>query len=100
VIKVSVKVGGDHACFRVLVCAESIQRAVKIMEDLYPSEDIQVMHPIDSEVFFADDSAVAGLVDLEIPERVAGLAGAARELQFPWWALSTGAGASVCLKTL
>ena len=71
-IIVSVKVGGDNACFSVRVRAESIQQAVKIVEGRYPSEDIQVVLPIDPEVFFADGSTAAGLVELGIPESVAG----------------------------
>jgi len=71
VIRVSVKVGGDNACIRVSVCAESIQRAIRIVEARYPGEDTQVVHPIDSEAFFADDSTAAGLVELEIPTSVA-----------------------------
>ena len=45
---------------------------MKIVEDRYPGEDIQVVHPISSEALFADVSTAAGLVELESPESVAG----------------------------
>ena len=71
-IKVSVKVGGDSTHFSVTVRAESIRRAVGIVEALYPGGDVRVVHPIDSEGFFVKEpTATAGLGELEMPKSVA-----------------------------
>jgi hypothetical protein len=60
-IRVLVEVGSDTARFGVAVKA------------YYAGVDIQVVYPIDPESFFARNPATPlGLVELEMPESVAG----------------------------
>ena len=55
-IKVSVEVREGAALFRVAVQAESISRAVSIMEGRHPGRDVRVVFPIDPEEFFTGAS--------------------------------------------
>lgn len=73
-IKVSVEVNnGGVARFGLSVRAESIGRAVSIAESLYPGSKTRVVFPIEPETFFVEDpAAMAGPVELEMPESVAG----------------------------
>jgi hypothetical protein len=66
VVRVTVEVSNGAACCRVAVQAESIQRAVEIVEGLNPGSDFRVTFPLDPETFFVEDPAArAGLIDQE-----------------------------------
>ncbi len=76
-IKVSVEVREGAAPFRVAVQAESIGRAVSIMEGHYPGRDVRVVFPIDPEEFFPRSSEKTGGNGVEgsgriglVPDRV------------------------------
>ena len=56
-VKVSIEVRSGAARFRVGVRAESIERAVSLMEKRFPGRNVQVSFPIDPEVFFGEGSA-------------------------------------------
>ncbi len=71
-IRVSVEVGSGTARFSVAVRAENIQQAIGIVETRYPGGDVRVVHPIDPEAFFIKEPVVAGPVELEMPQSVAG----------------------------
>ena len=65
-VRVTVEVSNGAACCRVAVQAESIQRAVEIVEGLNPGGDFRVTFPIDPETFFVEDpTAGAGLIGQE-----------------------------------
>jgi hypothetical protein len=57
VIRISVEVGRDAARYRVAVQAESIERALEIVERQNPGCEAKVAFPIDPEVFFVGDTA-------------------------------------------
>ena len=72
-IEVLVEIGSDGARFHVVARAESIRRAVEIAQARYSGADARVVHPIDPESFFVKDPQIpAGLVEIEIPESIAG----------------------------
>ena len=52
-IGVTVEAREGATPFRVAVQAESISRAMSIMEERYPGRDVRVVFPIDSEEFFS-----------------------------------------------
>ena len=58
-IQVSVEVREGAAPFRVAVQAESIGRAVDIIEGRHPGRDVRVVFPIDPEEFFLGGSEKA-----------------------------------------
>lgn len=58
-VRISVEVTSGTARFRVAVQAESIQRALEIMERQNPGRDVRVVFPIDPEMFFAGDRGAA-----------------------------------------
>ncbi len=65
-VRVTVEVSSGAACCKVAVQAESIQRAVEIVEGLNPGADFRVTFPIDPETFFVKDPAAkAGLIERE-----------------------------------
>ena len=73
-IRVSVEVGSGIACFNVAVRAESIRRAVGIVETRYPGSEAQVVFPIDPEPFFVRElAAEVEPVELEMPGEHRGL---------------------------
>ncbi len=53
-VKVSIEVRKGAARFWVAVQAESIQRAMGIIEGRFPGGDCRMKFPIDPESFFAD----------------------------------------------
>jgi hypothetical protein len=55
-VKVSIEVRSGAARFRVGVRAESIERAVSLMEKRFPSRNVKVCFPIDPEGFFGEGS--------------------------------------------
>ena len=66
-IKVSVEVREGTALFRVAVQAESIDRAMSIVNGGHPGRDVRVVFPIDPEEFFIGESKKhggAGRLDL------------------------------------
>ncbi len=66
--RISVEVKSGATRFRVAVQAESIRRALEIVEGLNPDNEFRVAFPIDPEAFFVKDSAaVAGPVGREKP---------------------------------
>lgn len=63
-VRISVDVSSGAARFRVMVQAESIERALEIARRHNPSAECTVTFPIDPETFFARDS-VPGLQTVE-----------------------------------
>jgi hypothetical protein len=57
VVRISVEVNSGAARFRVSVQAQSIERALEILERQNPGKDCTVSFPIDAEAFFEGDSA-------------------------------------------
>jgi hypothetical protein len=57
-IKISVQVSSGPARFKVMVQAESIERALEIVARQNPSKECEVTFPIDPETFFVEDSVV------------------------------------------
>ena len=56
-VRISVQVSSGSARFRVMVQAESIERAMEIARRHDPDAECQVTFPIDPDTFFADGSA-------------------------------------------
>lgn len=56
-IRISVEVGPGAARYRVAVQAESIERALEIVERQNPGCEAKVAFPIDPKVFFVWDTA-------------------------------------------
>ena len=56
-IKVSVEVGRGAARYRIAVQAESIERALEIVERQNPGCEAKVAFPIEPEAFFVWDTA-------------------------------------------
>jgi hypothetical protein len=56
-VKVSMEVHDGTARFAVAVLAKSIQQALRIVADRYPSSATKVKFPIAPESFFVEDSA-------------------------------------------
>jgi hypothetical protein len=57
VVNVSIEMRSGAARFDVEVLAESIQRAVSLVEERYPNGNVRVKFPIDAEGFFMKDPA-------------------------------------------
>jgi hypothetical protein len=55
-VRISVEVRSGAARFRVSVQAQSIERALEIVERQNPGKDCEVGFPIDAESFFDEDS--------------------------------------------
>jgi hypothetical protein len=56
-VRISVHVSSGTAHFRVMVQAESIERALEIARRQNPASECRVSFPIDPESFFVGDSA-------------------------------------------
>jgi hypothetical protein len=54
-VRISVKVNSGAACFRVSVQAQSIERALEIVQRQNPGKDCKVRFPIDTEPFFVEE---------------------------------------------
>jgi len=66
VVRITIEVGGGAVRYRVSVQAESIRRALEIVEGLNPGGDFRVTFPIDPEAFFVKDpAAMSGLIGRE-----------------------------------
>jgi hypothetical protein len=73
VIKVSVEVRSATAHFRVAVWAQSIEKAVSLVNGRYAGDEAKVVFPIEPEAFFVKGALpTAGTVVPEVPETVAG----------------------------
>jgi hypothetical protein len=57
-VRISVEVSSGAARFRVMVQAESIERALEIVARQNPGNACEVTFPIDPETFFVEESAV------------------------------------------
>jgi hypothetical protein len=69
-IRVLIEVGAARP--NVVVLAESIQRALSLVQDRYPGSDIRVLFPMNPEAFFVrDPAAAARTTKLEVPEGAA-----------------------------
>ena len=68
-VSTDIRDGGTH--FAVVVRAESVERAVEIVESRYPGADVRAKLPMDPEGLFVNDPAVPqeGIVGLEQPGR-------------------------------
>ena len=67
-VRISVEVTSGAARFRVAVQAESIRRALEIVQGQNPGSEVGVVFPIDPEVFFAGDrAAVSRTLEQEAP---------------------------------
>ena len=60
-IEVSVEVREGAAPVRVTVRAESITRAISIIEERHPGRDVRVVFPIEPEDFFVGDPNETGV---------------------------------------
>ena len=56
-IKVSIEVRKGASRFAVGVSAESMRRAVSLVQGRYPGGDCRVLFPLDPEEFFAEEPA-------------------------------------------
>ena len=54
-VRISIEVRSGATRFRVAVQAESIRRALEIVQGQNPGRDIGVVFPIDPEMFFVGD---------------------------------------------
>ena len=54
-VRVSIQVSSGPARFRVMVQAESIERALEIVARQNPGKECEVTFPIDPETFFVED---------------------------------------------
>ena len=54
-IRISVEVRSGAACFRVMIQAESIERALEIARRHNPGKECRVTFPLDPEAFFVSD---------------------------------------------
>jgi hypothetical protein len=67
-VRISVEVSNGASRVRVSVQAESIRRALEIVQGQNPGRDVGVMFPIDPEKFFAGDrAAMSRTVEQEAP---------------------------------
>ena len=65
-VRISVEVRSGTARFKVMVQAESIERALEIARSHNPDKECRVTFPLDPESFFVQDSAaVAGRIEQE-----------------------------------
>jgi hypothetical protein len=51
-VRISVEVRSGTACFRVGVQAQSIRKALSMVEGSYPHGEVKILFPIDPEDFF------------------------------------------------
>jgi hypothetical protein len=56
-VRISIQVSSGAARFRVMVQAESIERALEIAERHNPGKECRITFPIDPETFFVGDPA-------------------------------------------
>ncbi len=63
-VRITVEVGRGAIRYRVAVQADSIRRALEIVEGMNPGRELKVTFPIDPESFFAEEPA-AGARQIE-----------------------------------
>ncbi len=67
-VRIAVEVGSGAVRYRVAVQAETIRRALEIVEGLNPGRELRVTFPIDPETFFVKEPAtVDGEIEREKP---------------------------------
>ncbi len=67
-VRITVQVGTGATRYRVAVQAESIRRALKVVEGLNPDSDFKVTFPIAPDTFFVlDSAATVGPTEREKP---------------------------------
>ncbi len=65
-VRITAEVGRGAIRYRVAVQAESIRRALEIVEGMNPGREIKVTFPNDPESFFVGElAAVAGQIEQE-----------------------------------
>ena len=64
-VRISIQVSSGSARFKVMVQAESIERALEIAERHNPGKECRVAFPLDPETFFAGDP-VARIEAIEV----------------------------------
>lgn len=60
-VRISVEVSSGAARFKVSVQAQSIERALEIVERQNPGKDCKVRFPIDAEAYFLEEDGVANV---------------------------------------
>jgi len=66
VVRITVEVGRGAIRYRVAVQAESIRRALEIVEGMNPGRELKVAFPIEPESFFVEEpAAVDGQIERE-----------------------------------
>ncbi len=60
-VRISVEVKSGTASYRVAVQAQSIERALEIVQSQNPTKECVVRFPIDPEAFFVKEVGVAGV---------------------------------------
>jgi hypothetical protein len=58
-VRISVEISSGAARFRVSVQAQSIERALEIVQRQNPDKDCKVRFPIDAEPFFVEEDSAA-----------------------------------------
>jgi hypothetical protein len=58
-VRISIEVSSGAARFRVSVQAQSMERALEIVQRQNPGKDCEVRFPIDAEPFFVEEERVA-----------------------------------------
>jgi len=72
-VKVSVEVRRESACFKVAVWAESIEHALNLTNERYLGCEAKVLFPIDPEAFFVENPYPhSGMIMSEVPEEMVG----------------------------
>ncbi len=65
-VRITVEVGRGAIRYRVAVQAESIRRALEIVEGMNPGGELKIACPIDPESFFVEEHAAgAGQIERE-----------------------------------
>jgi hypothetical protein len=73
VIKLAIEICSGASSFRAVVWAESIERALKLVEARHPGGEAKVIFPIEPEAFFVGGPVPAAeVVRFETPEEIAG----------------------------
>lgn len=67
-IEVRIRVSGETGDFAVVVCAESLQRAMQCAKERYPGSAVEIAFPIEPDYFFVGDTHRGEFVDLEVKE--------------------------------
>ncbi len=64
-VKISVEVKSTSATFRVAVQAQSVERALHIVQSQNPTKECSVRFPMDPEAFFAKEEQRVGALGRE-----------------------------------